>query len=193
MMEKEKPEILSTEPWGPPEFELNIDYDGRVTAAVRISDACGGCGQPLLDYDFVAHEPSDPGWLHFLHGLGKHRRDHCLDTSSEWFQELSAEDQRKAETRWEYTHGLLLEVKSAESIARRGAQNGPTFRGFELKYVVTCKCDRYRYEGRLTDSIPIHEMRRLVTQSEMEKYYSDRLAGCYAEEFPKGKNEDPPG
>jgi len=164
---------VTTVPLVPPEFELDISStDGKVAGAVRIVNACGGCGRPLLDYHFTVRERREDRHfeLSFDPALGELRKRHVLDPSSDWFQELTDEEQEKAENVWVASHGLLLEVKHVGRVVKTDEPDGRTYQAFSLTYVVICKCGGYRFEGYFDHSVLTSEMRSLVTKSEMDDY-----------------------
>jgi len=172
---KETDQPVETEPLGVPEFELNIgSTDAEVAGAVRIVNACGGCRRPLLDYHFTVRERREHRRfeLTFDPALGELRKHHVLDTSSDWFQELAAEEQETTERLWKDSHGLLLDVRHVgrRRMLKTDQHDGRTYQGFNLRYVVICKCGCYRFEGYFDGSVHTSQMRSLVTKSEMDDY-----------------------
>jgi hypothetical protein len=162
---------IETTASAPLEFELNIDSVGaEISGTVRISNACGNCGRPLLDYHFTVHERPEDSRFRFQSPLdqtiGELRRDHLLNFSSEWFQQLAPERQAEIEKQWDHLHRLGVEVKQAIRTVKRD-RGDHTYYGFELMYVVSCTCGGYRFQGHFEDSVHTGSMRSLVTKRDI--------------------------
>jgi len=181
-------EVAETQPDESVEFELDLDWDGRVVGGVRVVNSCGGCGYRLLDFNFAVEEPEPElpfYWrLSSERPLGELRGHHLWPPKSEAFERLTDEQREKLEQDWNKWHGLSLEVTEITRSGRTDTRDGWTYQGFSLDYVVTCKCGAYRRKGRFSDSVPLWKMRSLLTKQALWRLSEYRLRRAELQEKP---------